>query len=552
MGERKDRDNMGIAVKTLLEQEFFKDFYLVAGAKGLHKEVQGIAVMDAPDAYRWAKGKELIITSGYSIFMAPDSIRNSFEEGLMQTTSGMIIKRGRYLPTIPEEIIELFDRYEIPLISMPFEIGYMEVMQQVNTIVMNRTIRRFQIHQNGAMILGSTTYKVQKIKKILQAVEVEMGFPAFLYDFGEQESYYSSANFKRISEAYGLKESDYWAPKMEHNRYTLCDYIQMTRIRLCNEEHVEGPRISWITIPINIGGKLQGYFVVMESREFLDYYDEYSIRIAYLLLQAVYEQIVIAQSIGNIGFENLVLLAMHSTGEDEERLLYQAGQQGISMNTRYACVLFRQRNEKLSARSSREHYLTIFQNSQLSKNAKLAFLDENTGIILTELSDSMTCGREEMEDRIVDFRQKLDEKFPQMELEFAVLREGKKMSEVKASIEMCDKVMKMGRKLYPKEKIWDYEMIGPFAWLQIPEGELEEMLSEYRRMMKDEKNIELLRTLKIYLESNMNFSVTAEKMYVHINTIRKRIDKLDRMLQIDWESHISRLKIEILLQFLEL
>ena len=37
-----------------------------------------------------------------------------------------------------------------------------------------------------------------------------------------------------------------------------------------------------------------------------------------------------------------------------------------------------------------------------------------------------------------------------------------------------------------------------------------------------------------------------------INTIRKRIDKLDRMLQIDWDSYISRLKIEILLQFLEL
>ncbi len=552
MRERKDKDNMGIAVKTLLEQEFFKDFYIVAGAKGLHKEVQGIAVMDAPDAYRWTKGKELVITSGYSIFMEPDCMRKSFNDGMMQTTSGMVIKRGRYLLTIPKDIIELFDYYEVPLISMPFEIGYMEVMQQVNTIVMNRTIRRFQIHQNGAMILGTTTYRVQKIKKILQAVEVEMGFPAFLYDFGEQEGYCSSANFKRISEAYGLEESDYWEPKKEHNRYTLCDYIQMSRIRLCNEENAEGPRISWITIPISVGGKLQAYFVVMESREFLDYYDEYSIRIAYLLLQAVYEQIVIAQSIGNIGFENLVLLAMHSTGEDEARLLYQAGQQGISMNTRYACVLFQQMNEKMSARSSREHYLTIFQNSQLSKNAKLAFLDENAGIILIELSDSLSCSQEEMEHRILDFRQKIDEKFPEMELEFAVLREGKKMSEVKSSIETCNKVMKMGRKLYPKGKIWDYEMIGPFAWLQIPEEELEQMLSEYRKMMKDEKNVELLRTLKIYLESNMNFSVTAEKMYVHINTIRKRIDKLDQMLKIDWESHISRLKIEILLQFLEL
>ena len=172
---------MGIAIKTLLEQEFFKDFYIVAGEKGLLKEVQGIAIMDAPDAYRWTKGKELIITSGYSISMVPDSIKNAFDEGFMQTISGMMIKRGRHLSQIPEEIIRLFNQYQIPLISMPFEIGYMEVMQQVNTIVMNRTIRRFQIHKNGALTLGDTTYKVQKIKKILQAVEVEMDFPAFLY-----------------------------------------------------------------------------------------------------------------------------------------------------------------------------------------------------------------------------------------------------------------------------------------------------------------------------------------------------------------------------------
>lgn len=543
---------MGIAIKTLLEQEFFKDFYIVAGEKGLHKEVQGIAIMDAPDAYRWTKGKELIITSGYSISMVPGSIKNAFDEGFMQTISGMMIKRGRHLSQIPEEIIRLFNQYQIPLISMPFEIGYMEVMQQVNTIVMNRTIRRFQIHKNGALTLGDTTYKVQKIKKILQAVEVEMDFPAFLYDVGEQEGYYSSANFKRISERYGLKESDYWDPQIDHNSYTLCDYIQMTRIRLCNERERDGARVSWILIPISAGGNLQAYFVVMESREFLDYYDEYSIRIAYLLLQAIYEQIVIAQSIGNVGIENLVLLAMHSTGEDEERLLYQASQQGISMNTRYVCILFHQKNEQISARDKREMYITVFQSSSISKNSKIAFLDENAGVILAEIWESEKHKKEDIQERILDFYNKITEKCPDMELEFAVLREGKKLSQLKEALEKCGKIMKMWKKLYPERKIWDYETIGPFTWLQIPDEELDKMLLEYRNLMKDEKNIELLRTLKIYLENNMNFSVTAEKMYVHINTIRKRIDKLNTILQIEWDSYMSRLKLEILLQFLEL
>lgn len=543
---------MGIAVKTLLEQEFFKDFNVVAGEKGVHREVQGIAIMDAPDAYRWTKGKELVITSGYSILMDPDSLKKAFEEGLMQLTSGMMIKRGRYLAKIPDDIVELFDKYEIPLISMPFEIAYMEVMQQVNTIVMNRTIRRFQIQKNGAFSLGSITYKVQKIKKILQAVEAEMNFPAFLYDIGEKEGYYSSANFKRISEIYGLSESDYWNPEFPHSRYTLCDYIQMTRIRLSNEGEEDGPRVSWVVMPISVGGVAQAYFVVMESREFLDYYDEYSIRIAYLLLQAIYEQIVIAQSIGNIGFENLVLLAMHSQREDEGRLLYQAGQQGISMNTRYVCVLFEQVNTEVSARNNRDNYVSVFQNSDLSKNAKLAFLDENTGVILAEMEEPLKYKNEEVERMLLYFEKKIREKCPEMCLEFAVLREGKRLSELKLAVEKCEKIMRMGRKLYPTKKVWDYDLVGPFTWLQIPEDELDRLLFTYKNLMKDEKNIDLLRTLKIYLENNMNFSVTAEKMYVHINTIRKRIDKLNTMLEIDWDSYMSRLKAEILLQFLEL
>lgn len=543
---------MGIAVKTLLEQEFFKDFNVVAGEKGVHREVQGIAIMDAPDAYRWTKGKELVITSGYSILMDPDSLKKAFEEGLMQLTSGMMIKRGRYLAKIPDDIVELFDKYEIPLISMPFEIAYMEVMQQVNTIVMNRTIRRFQIQKNGAFSLGSITYKVQKIKKILQAVEAEMNFPAFLYDIGEKEGYYSSANFKRISEIYGLSESDYWNPEFPHSRYTLCDYIQMTRIRLSNEGEEDGPRVSWVVMPISVGGVAQAYFVVMESREFLDYYDEYSIRIAYLLLQAIYEQIVIAQSIGNIGFENLVLLAMHSQREDEGRLLYQAGQQGISMNTRYVCVLFEQVNTEVSARNNRDNYVSVFQNSDLSKNAKLAFLDENIGVILAEMEEPLKYKNEEVERMLLCFEKKIREKCPEMCLEFAVLREGKRLSELKLAVGKCEKIMRMGRKLYPTKKVWDYDLVGPFTWLQIPEDELDRLLFTYKNLMKDEKNIDLLRTLKIYLENNMNFSVTAEKMYVHINTIRKRIDKLNTMLEIDWDSYMSRLKAEILLQFLEL
>ena len=50
----------------------------------------------------------------------------------------------------------------------------------------------------------------------------------------------------------------------------------------------------------------------------------------------------------------------------------------------------------------------------------------------------------------------------------------------------------------------------------------------------------------------MNYSATAEKLYVHINTIRKRIDKVNELLQIDWSDNIARMYAELLLRFLYL
>lgn len=542
---------MGIAMKELLALEYFKDFHVIAGQKGLNKEIQGVTVVDAPDGYCWTCGKELVLSSGYVIAQNPECLCQAFQEGTIQQSSGLMIKRERYLKTIPEDIIELCEQYEVPLITMPFSVPYMEVMNQINVAVLNRTIRRFRIHGNSFFQPSNLTYKEQKIKRILQAVEVEMKFPAFLYDLEEEKGYYSSANFKKITKSFGLEESEYWSTERPYTKHTLCDYIKMARYRLINQDHMEGPRVSWILIPISMNEIVQAYFVVMESREFIDNYDEYSIRIAFLMLQAVYEQIMVARSVGNVGFENFVHFALNYNDEDSAKLLYHANIQGIAMSTPYIYIMFRQQNPEISVRSKRKIFLDAFQNSKLSRNGKIAFLEENEGVLFLEANEWLSR-RENIEQLLGEFCEHVKERFDDVILEFGICREEKTLSELKSCIQKCREVLKMGKIIFPKEYIWDYEQLGPLTWLQIPEKELDEMLREYRELLKDPKNIELLRTLKVYLEHNMNYSVTAEILYVHINTIRKRMNKVKHLLDIDWENHISRLKVELLLQFLDL
>jgi len=544
---------MGIALYQLLAQEFFKDFYVIAGKKGVSKEVQGVAVMDAPDALRWTKGKELIMTSGYALSREPHCLEQNFQEGTAQLAAGLMIKRGRYIDSIPEHVIELFDKYDVPLISMPFEVAFMDVINQVNVAVMNQAFRRFRIQNDSVFQLSNLSFKERKIKKILQAVEAEMDFPAFLYDINEEKAYYSSANFRRISESFHLKDEDYWHPSMEHSRHTLCEHMHMIRYRLIDPKNPSGPRISWVLVPIMMNDVTQAFFVVMESKEFLDYCDEYSIRIAFLELQSVYEQIMVAQSVGNIGFENFVLFALNYGEKDRERLIYQASQHGISMSKKYICMMFAQtKDETVNARDERKSFVRAFQDSGVSRFGKMAFLDENSGLILWDAQEKNACSLEYLNKILEEFRLKIKEQCNDMELEFAICRDENDLLSLKKSVQKCQKVLAMGKKLFPQNRIWDYEMLGPYAWIDIPEEELETMLSRYRLLMQDEKNKELLKTLKVYLENNMNFSVTAEKMYVHINTIRKRIGRVKEILDVSLEERVARLKIEMLLQFLNL
>ena len=54
-----------ITVEKLLEMPVLSGLKVVAGRQGLDREVKVVSVMDAPGSYKWLKGGELLLTTGY-------------------------------------------------------------------------------------------------------------------------------------------------------------------------------------------------------------------------------------------------------------------------------------------------------------------------------------------------------------------------------------------------------------------------------------------------------------------------------------------------------
>ena len=218
---------------------------------------------------------------------------------------------------------------------------------------------------------------------------------------------------------------------------------------------------------------------------------------------------MIAENMGNIGFENFIHLALDYTEKDAKKLFYQANIQGSSVNTAYQYIVFHQCNEGYNARNERNTFLEAFQQSKLGKIGKIAFLDENDGLILLEaekIHNSTPWTKDTTTELLKEFQRYIGLKFADMRLEFGICQEEKTLLEVRECVKKCQKVLKMGSIIFPEKDIWEYEMLGPLTWIEIPENELKEMLRKYRELMEEEKNIELLKTLKIYLENNMNYS----------------------------------------------
>lgn len=536
---------MGITVRDLLSVEYFKDFKVIAGRGGLNREIQGVTVADAPDGYRWKSEKELCFTSGYVFSSDPEFITGIFQGD--SQLSALVIKRGRYLEEIPDYILHLSEENDVPLITMPYGIPWMEVINQVYVAVINHAIQLFGPNEQ-AYRPQTVNFKEQKIRKILRAVESDMEFPALLYDLFEDRSYYSSDNFPKITAKYQLHESDYWEPSVPHSRYTLCDSIRMSRFRLIRGEGQGEPRISWVTIPIVVGGAPQAYFCVMESRRFLDFCDEYSIRIAYLSLLSAYEQIVALRDSNNIGFEQLLHLALESSEEASHRLHYQANQQGISMEDPYIYVLFQHDHKSFDIRTKRNAVMDLFLHCGMEQKGRMAFLSRTEGVILFR-----GWGQNEktqIMEILVEFQEKMSRKFEGMTWTFAVSFEPRRLLDIRACVEKGRKTLQIGKIAFPETRVLDYGDLGILTWLDIPDEELKLLLEDFSTLMQAEKNRELLHTLKVYLENNMNYSLTAEKLFVNINTIRRRIEKVNELVPIDWNNYYSRLKIGLMLQFM--
>ncbi|HPD96803.1 MAG TPA: PucR family transcriptional regulator ligand-binding domain-containing protein [Synergistales bacterium] len=127
-----------LTVSDILNIPVLKDCKLLAGSHGTAKRiVSRVSVMDSPDVANWMWGGEFLLTTGYVVRDNPLSLKFIIEELCRRNVAALGIKLGRFLTSLPDEILAAAEEMDFPLLCIPGHLAFSDILGpvvcQINT-----------------------------------------------------------------------------------------------------------------------------------------------------------------------------------------------------------------------------------------------------------------------------------------------------------------------------------------------------------------------------------------------------------------------------------
>ena len=142
---------MALTVREAMALGGLRRGEVLAGAGGLDRTITWVKVLESPETISWLAEGELLLTVAFAIkddqAAQKDLMRNLAAVG----SAGLVIKPERYLPQIPEDMLGQADEFKIPLIRIPPDVSYLEIMNPILERIINaqnsQLRRSIEIHR---------------------------------------------------------------------------------------------------------------------------------------------------------------------------------------------------------------------------------------------------------------------------------------------------------------------------------------------------------------------------------------------------------------------
>jgi len=161
---------MSIMVKDILKLETLKGMELVGGELGLEKCIEWIYVAecfeDPLEGIKWLQGGEIVFITGVGMKGDITALPKLIEGISEKKGVGLIVNIGKYIKDIPDYCIEISNKLEVPLFTLPWEVKLVEVSQEIsNAIILSRIEENSMNHFLSNILFGDGELEGNAIEK---------------------------------------------------------------------------------------------------------------------------------------------------------------------------------------------------------------------------------------------------------------------------------------------------------------------------------------------------------------------------------------------------
>jgi len=135
---------MDLTVKAALALPVLKEARVLAGEAGLGKAIERVTILDAPDISNWVSGNELILTNAYLFQTQPGLEIRLLKDFAAKGCAALGVKLGRFIESLSPEFLALADELAFPIIHIPFDAIWTDIINSVLTEVLAKHARMLE------------------------------------------------------------------------------------------------------------------------------------------------------------------------------------------------------------------------------------------------------------------------------------------------------------------------------------------------------------------------------------------------------------------------
>lgn len=546
---------MRLTVRETLRLGALTNATVLAGHAGLDREVRHVSVIEVPDAYHWFRGHELWLTAFYNLKDNPRGQVEMLEHMCRRESAALAVcYPRRYGPGLASEVIAKADELSFPLLQLADDVAYIDVIYPVYQEIVDRQARELEYALRINDEMSALVLENKGLQDIAASLNQLVGNPVSVHD--EHLAITGLATCD-ADDAFGANLRSLWSaarlpvPALGDASGT-DGAVRETIVTLPETGEV----LTVLARPIAVGHTIYGWMMVWmgglaphpwlrvslvracnvaalhlikeravleaERRTQRDFLDE-------MLFGTVKsDPVLLARGhlIGwNLASKRTVLIAEYDVPEHECILVKEGQPEGAFAGKKGALVAS-------AVRAANQSHVLV-----LRGNSAIVLVDVETGARV-----------ESARARAVDLAVRIRDAIVGVGPDTVTIGIGSyqdRPSELWRSYEDARRAIDLGRRVFGTGHILPIDDLRAFELLETLAGTpraADLIKSTLGPLQEHDRRhgTQLLQTLDAYFESRESARLTAERLFIHRNTLAYRLAKISEVLGTDPTSQPHR------------